>query len=433
LTVKKVANTTKDFASRVLWRVLVTACCLLGPCWTVDAQTLSDLASGQIVGNIPFDQQVKTADEIGLKRVRLAFRWYEVETRAGRFDWRKPDAQMALIRKTGMTPIITLFGGNDLYQPRKEKTERPAPYSSEGVKGFSDFAAAVVKRYGQSLNGKDIFYEIWNEPNTKTFWRPLPNPEDYGRLATATCQAVKAVNPTAKIVGLAMEGTPVKQPYFVKDYNLDIYQEWARRVSAPALAQCLDGLSMHPYRKTPETYLDDEVELQHFLSTQWPRAHAPVILNTEWGYVSFGDGGKEQQAVSNLRAMVIGAGLGRITNIYQLTDGGNDPAQQNQTYGLSTFAGELKPSGLALKRLLALVGDYNVERVDAFSQGSFLASLSKGSRKAWIMWSTNPSPAPVPAFLRNGAQISINLISGKEGPIPVDLRDVGPAPVLVVD
>lgn len=90
----------------------------------VKAETLQELASGQIVGNVEFEQQLNTAAEVGMGRVRFGIRWYEVEKRPGVFDWRKSDAQLAMLKSRGMAPIITLFGAmNSIKRQQPNKSE----------------------------------------------------------------------------------------------------------------------------------------------------------------------------------------------------------------------------------------------------------------------------------------------------------------------
>lgn len=398
----------------------------------VKAETLTELASGQIVGNVEFEQQLNTAVEIGMRRVRFGIRWYEVEKRPNIFDWRKSDAQIAMLKSRGMSPIITIFGGNELYQASTARGERTAPSTDQAYAAFSRFAAAVVKRYGATLSKNPVYYEIWNEPNTKTFWRPMPNPENYATLAVAACEAIKSVDQGATVLGLPMEGTPVKQPYYVKEYNIDIYQEWARRAATPELMECVDGIAMHPYRKSAETYIDDETSLQSYLSKFWNRSEKPLILNTEWGYSSAGQDGQERQALNTIRAFVVGASFNRITNIYQLSDGGKDTAKENENYGLSTFTGEMKPSGYAVQRLLKEIGNYVPGHIDRSSKNVAVASFTNGNEKAWVAWSTGFGSVPLPPYTLKGDNVVINLITGEKIPLPRDLRDVGTNPILIL-
>jgi hypothetical protein len=395
----------------------------------LQAQTLVDLSSVQIVGNVPFRSQVQQASALGVKRVRFAVRWFEVEKSRGTYSWAETDQKMQLVKQLGMTPIITLFGGNDLFEDQVQPGERAAPSSDAAIKAFGSFAAAVVKRYGTEVSGRDIIYEIWNEPNTKTFWRPLPNPETYSRLASETCRAVREVNPKVAVVALAMEGTPVKKPYFVSAYNIDIYQEWAKRAATKDLMSCVNGISMHPYRKVPETYITEEKSFQDYIASVWTKPEQPTIVNSEWGYQSFGLDGETSQAQLTLRAQLIGVGSGRLTNIYQVTDGGDNVFDKNQTYGLVKLDGKLKMSGEAVQRLLSLVGDYQLGKLTSSSSGlyelDFTGQKSGQHKLVKILWTQGNDQFFTPGTNDSSKISALNLVSGQDitpadGKIPVD-------------
>lgn len=409
------------------------------PVQRADAAAVRDLAAVQFVTNVPFAMQLAAAKKIGIRNVRLGIRWYEVERRRGRLDWGPVDAKLNAILRGGMTPIVTLIGGNREYGPPAPPGGFPSPADSpEATEGFSRFAAAAARRYGAAGAGRPILYEIWNEPNTKTFWGRPPDPEGYARLAESACRAIKAAAPGAKVVGLAMEGSPVKSPYVVPAYRLDIYQEWANRAAAPGLMQCLDGISLHPYRPIPETYLSDEPKLQRFIGRHWTKPAPPMIANTEWGYQINRKRGHtaDDQAAFDLRALLVGAGMGRLTNLYQIVDGGCDPDRPDQTYGLFACDGAIKPAGTAVQRLLQRIGDFEVDGVGpvAGTLGAFRFRAHRGALQADVWWNVGrPAPVVLAGGRGGGPAEAIDLVSGAPRRIQQDgTALVDGAPLLVL-
>jgi hypothetical protein len=69
------------------------------------------------------------------------------------------------------------------------------------VSRYATFAAAVAERY----KGKNVYYEIWNEPNERYFWHPAPETNKtlaitrYGQLFSAARTAMLAKDPAAKV------------------------------------------------------------------------------------------------------------------------------------------------------------------------------------------------------------------------------------------
>jgi hypothetical protein len=382
--------------------------------------TLNQLASIQIVGNVPFDNQVMAAKALGFRRVRLAARWGDIERPRGRFTWRPFDDRIAALTRAGITPIIVIFGGNGGYPGLMSE--------GEVLTGYARFAGAVAKRYGTGTPERAILYEIWNEPNTKTFWRVPPDPESYATMAGAACAAIRQERPDARVLALGMEGTPVKRPYFVPAYGIDIYQQWAARAATPALMACADGFSMHPYLPTPEQVLRDDPALRAFMAAHWRKQTPPIVAHTEIGYAI--DPRKqvsgEDQAALDLRALLIGTGLGRVTNLYQSVDTGRDPAKPDGAYGLVTYDGRVKPAGAAVQRLLRLIGDHRIGGVEALPGDLYRFSAARGADRAVVLWSTAPRRAKVTA----GAAV-IDLVSGAPVSVAPDATvPVGPNPVL---
>ncbi len=396
------------------------------------AATLNQLTSVQFVSNVPFDHQLRTAKVLGVHRVRLAAIWNAVERPRGRYIWRSTDARIGAVLKAGLVPIVTLYGANDGY-PSADGERGAPPADGEALAGFAAFAAGTVARYGIGQADVPIFYEIWNEPNTKTFWKRVPDPEGYAGMAEAACRAIRKVAPDARVLAFGMEGWPVKAPYRVTAYNLDIYQQWAMRAAKPGLMACVDGISFHPYLPRPEQVLEDEPQLRAYLDKVWHRPTPPLLANTEWGYPISAKAGRdgEKQAAMDMRALLIGTGLGRVTNIYQAVDGGRDPTKPDQAYGLVTIDGAIKPAGFAVQRLLKAIGDYEIESVSpvAAVPGLYRFVARRGEARAWIFWSAidDASVVETPA----DAAV-IDLVTGAPGTRAANGRViVGSNPVLV--
>lgn len=397
------------------------------------ADTLNQLTSVQIVGNVPFDYQLQTARKLGVRRVRLAAYWPAVEKPRGRFIWRSTDARIGAVLKAGMAPIIVLYGANGGY-PSPDGGKAAPPSQGEALEGFARFAAATAARYGVGRPDMPILYEIWNEPNTKTFWKRIPDPEGYARMAEAACKAIRTSTPQARVLALGMEGWPVKTPYRVAAYDLDIYQQWAGRAASPGLMACADGISFHPYLPRPEQVLQGEPRLQGYLARVWRRASPPLLANTEWGYPINAKKGVDasMQAALDLRALLIGTGLGRVTNLYQSVDGGRDATRPDQTYGLVTADGAFKQAGLAVQRLLRLIGDYDIDGVSPMAGQPNLYSFTahRGAARARIVWAGGEGKPAMTTVLPKGAE-AIDLVTGAPAERNGDKVVIGANPVLL--
>lgn len=391
------------------------------------AETLRALTSVQFVSNVPYRTQAEAARMLGVAHVRVGIRWNAVERPKYRYVWQPADARiLPLLRGASGAPIITLFGSHPSYGPAGSVGP---PTDGDALAGFVRFAVAAVKRYGVGTPADPVLYEIWNEPNTKTFWGSTPDPEGYARMATAACRAIKAAEPRATVIALAMEGTPVKAPYFVKAYNIDMYQQWADRAATAELMRCADGFSMHPYLPLPETNLRSEPALARFVAGHWTKPRPPLIVNSEWGYGTNVAKGRslEDQARRDLRALLIGAGLKRRTNLYQSVDDQPDASQPSM--GLVTYAGTIKPAGLAVQRLLRLIGDFEVEGVAALAgqPDVFEFTARTGRARARIVWNVGK-----PVSIKAAGTSALDLVTGAPRPLADGALLVDESPVLLM-
>src|SRR5215472_2311245 len=75
------------------------------------------------------------------------------------------------------------------------------PKTPENIQAFANYATWMAKHF----RGRAQYYEIWNEPNID-YWNPAPSPEEYGGLFKAVVPAIRAADPSAKIIFGALAG-----------------------------------------------------------------------------------------------------------------------------------------------------------------------------------------------------------------------------------
>ena len=190
--------------------------------------------------------------------------WDWVERRRGEYAIaQEVDDQIDSLVENGVHIEIQLLYGNPLYTSpagRAPQMVTPAPggfhnpdrslYSvfwppttAEQVQAFSNYARWMANHF----RGRAQYYEIWNEPNID-YWNPAPSPEDYGHLFKTVAPAIRAADPSAKIVFGALAGADRK---FAK-----------RALDACACGESIDVFAYHIYpdyghNLNPEA-IDDE-------------------------------------------------------------------------------------------------------------------------------------------------------------------------------
>jgi hypothetical protein len=156
-----------------------------------------------------------------------------------RYDWSFDDAIAGSLAAHGLTwlPII------DYSAPWTASLARADHSPPTSASDYASFAAALASRYGPQgtfwrahpeLTATPVdTYEIWNEPDNPTFWRPAPDARRYVELYLRARDAITAVDPQSRVIvgGLT---NPVG---FVP----------ALLAARPDLRGHLDGVAIHPY------------------------------------------------------------------------------------------------------------------------------------------------------------------------------------------
>ncbi len=228
--------------------------------------------------NIHFTSgHIKDLDMIaaaGFKFVRMDLTWANTETAKGVYDWSAYDDLVSNLNQRGLRAILILDYNNSLYTTGGT---RSGPQDSSNIAAYAKWAAAAVKHF----QGNHIIWEIWNEPNNGSFWKPTPNAGQYATMALAACKAIRQANSTATIIGPAADRFP---------------SDLLDSVMTSGVIDYLNAVSVHPYRgalypETAASYTPSSTPndrgyhwLDSLIALYEPAGkHIPIICS-EWGY-----------------------------------------------------------------------------------------------------------------------------------------------------
>jgi len=140
---------------------------------------------------------VKLMKKAGVTCVRFDFLWQDMEPQEGVWSFGKYDYLVDLltqnqIRILGVLSYSTSWSGDDWNYP---------PYDNAT---FVNYASRVISRYKDKVK----YWEIWNEPDSTTYWKVRDEMKGYTRLLKEVYTAAKRADPSCKIVlgGLTSEG-----------------------------------------------------------------------------------------------------------------------------------------------------------------------------------------------------------------------------------
>jgi hypothetical protein len=171
------------------------------------------------------------ADGLGLARADLLWEFTEpLPPRAGThtYDWRFDDFVAGRLAAHGFKWIAVLA-----YAPAWASRDPAHLHGAPRTPAdFAAYAGAVAARY----RGQIAAYEIWNEENSPSFWRPRPDPAAYAQLYVAARAAIHRADPGAAVlIGGLANGTAFL----------------SQLLAIPGVAGQIDGVSVHPYGPGP--------------------------------------------------------------------------------------------------------------------------------------------------------------------------------------
>lgn len=321
------------------------------------------------------ERDLKMIGAAGFKFVRMDFDWAAIEKRKGEYNWSDYDAFTTELERHGLRPYFIFDYSNPLYEEKNA-----SPQHRESIAAFARWAAAAARHF----RGRGVIWEIWNEPNGSSFWKPRPDAAQYRALALATARAVRAADPQACIVGPTTSGFDWK---------------FIEAVFKSGLLEYLDGVSVHPYRgRWPETAAGDFARLRDLIARYAPAGKTIPIVSGEWGYSTNTRGVTlERQADYIVRQQLSNLLNGVPLSIwYDWKNDGEDPAYNEDNFGTVDDQLTPKPAYLAVQKMTSALSGYRIaERYDTGDTNDFVLVLTNAAGKSKLAAWTTKKPDQV--------------------------------------
>lgn len=313
--------------------------------------------------------QLDDAARLGVTWIRLDLNWFDIQPEnASSYRWTNFDRVVRAARSRGLSLLAIIS-----YTPpwaRPLGATNSDSWAPADPAQFAAFAAKAVRRYAP----RGIHtWEIWNEPNSETFWKPHPDPNSYVRLLRLTTKAMREADPGVFIVsgGLAQAKTDASHIAALEYFN-DMCRLGANRL--------VDAVGDHPY-SFPLTPLEGSPwNLWGQMTTTHPSFRSILkqygtpdlpIWATEYGVPTNGPGkaattaGWDSQhlpdhateayqavlAVDSVKAAMRTPHLGALF-WYTNVDRGTDTNDKKNFFGLRRFDRRPKPAYYALRRAI---------------------------------------------------------------------------------
>ncbi len=197
--------------------------------------------------------------ELGnLGTVRFILLWPAAQpSRRHAPDLTQYDSLVLAAAKRGIRAIPALFGtpnwAGETDDPGGCRPEciAFAPRSEKTLGAWSRFVSATVERYGHGgslwaehpeVNPLPVeTWQVWNEQNSSTYYRPAPDPQAYANLLRASSNAIRERDPRAETILGGMAGlASVNGAIPAWDYLDGLY-------AIAGVRDDFDGVAAHPY------------------------------------------------------------------------------------------------------------------------------------------------------------------------------------------
>lgn len=167
-------------------------------------------------GYEPGDFLQMAAADVGVTRNVFPFQVLK-HGRTQPYHWAYSDLYVQQTALAGIDLLPMVYGAPPWVSTKLKQTV----YKGEAKRDWRDLLVALVQRYGPSgsfwaENPLTPYrpirtWQIWNEPNSITWWGPRPDPAEYGKVLVRSAQAIHSVDPGARIMTAGIVAKPTNR------------------------------------------------------------------------------------------------------------------------------------------------------------------------------------------------------------------------------
>ncbi len=205
------------------------------------------------------EQAWPVLEDLGIKWARVQTGWAKCEKVKGVYDFEWLDKIVDKIIERGVTPWLSFSYGNPVHTVGSSDTGVGFPPigSEEERKGWQSYVEALVEHFKDRVD----HYEVWNEPDLVSFWKPGPKAADYVDLVRLTAEPLRKVQPGAKLIGGAIA-------WGMTAWSIKFLEDCMRA----GMHELIDIVSYHGYKSIPERHSTQEIEaFRHIINKYNPK------------------------------------------------------------------------------------------------------------------------------------------------------------------
>jgi polysaccharide biosynthesis protein PslG len=299
--------------------------------------------------------------QLGAGMLRFDIDWSHIQ-RGGpsRYDWAPQDAVVRGARARGIA-ILGAIAYTPAWARAAGTTDKYPPTS---IADYGRFCGATA---GHFVPMGVHAFEVWNEPNTASFFMPVPNVSKYTAMLKACYTAIKAVDRSATVV---TGGTAPAGAYDNSGSSSTVNPiNWLQGIYANGGGGYFDAVGHHPYSFPYPPSVDAVWSAWRQMAGTVPSLRSVMVAHgdagkkiwaTEWGLPTDGPAGSGFVSESSQASQVLQAySLWRSYPwagplfLYQLRDVGTRTDSIENFFGLTNFNFTSKPAFYAYQEIAA--------------------------------------------------------------------------------
>lgn len=197
-------------------------------------------------GYEPGDFERMAAADVGVTRNVFPFQVLK-QGRRKPYYWGYTDPIVQRTAENGIDLVAMVYGAPPWVSHELNRTV----LRGEPKRAWNELLKALVQRYGPggafwSANPYVPYrpittWQIWNEPNSITWWGPRPRPAEYAKVLVRSANAIHSVDPNAQIMSAGIVARPTN-PHAIpgKKYLGKLLRE-------PGVVESTDVVAYHPF------------------------------------------------------------------------------------------------------------------------------------------------------------------------------------------
>ncbi len=196
---------------------------------------------------------------VGTLRFQLYWSAIDPTSAADDYNWSSVDSYIGNAARNGIRTLPFVLAEPrwvvklDGHHCGPDSCPPYAPTGKQALSAWRTFLAAAVDRYGPrgefwsenpAIPKLPVrAWQIWNEQNSPSYWKPKPDPAAYANLLAAADDAINGEDTNAEIILGGMFGTPLggRKP------GLSAWDFLGRLYEQKGAKQDFDGVAPHPY------------------------------------------------------------------------------------------------------------------------------------------------------------------------------------------